>query len=532
MHTTNYVHWFVGSEAEIDDSELDEHIKNVNYQYVERSTQSPDAFFAYCDSTRSESKAWLESCRSKGLEEKQFEVCLILISSVYDRDLRREIYEDISKIISYGKKDVKSYFNKCKKELIEFSVWDDMTISSKDNLQMALIKNNEAIVSMGRGDLSASSERYLQASEYYRKAGFKGHYYKTLALHYDNLTNYEHSKTSHYSDPAIYIKLQDYCKIARENYAKALSYDTEQFPFPAEMSYYIGRGNPDLSGEVQYSNLSGMESSVINSNSWAMAARSKLIQANHVNHYALHKMSGKQQTDGLFEAASQSLSASHCSLFAAAYSQSFSESSMLDRISNYYNYLADYYWYKAEALQTANQMRESVYNLEAAKDKIDEATSYYRKGSFGKGSYFSELEGHDSYARKQISNLRGVSHRLGSEIISHRSMADADVASGSGSPNIKLTYEYLDEPTIGDVCNIKFDVSNHGSPISNVSAQLKNGQYQIDNLELPMDYPPIKVAKILDGKPSRNSITAIYDGKDPIFILNYKFEGKPMSITI
>ena len=95
-----------------------------------------------------------------------------------------------------------------------------------------------------------------------------------------------------------------------------------------------------------------------------------------------------------------------------------------------------------------------------------------------------------------------------------------------------MTYEYLDEPTIGDVCNIKFDVSNHGSPISNVSAQLKNGQYQIDNLELPMDYPPIKVAKILDGKPSRNSITAIYDGKDPIFILNYEFEGKTMNITI
>ena len=72
-------------------------------------------FFAYCDTTRSESKAWLESCHSQGLDEKQFEVCLILISSVYDRSLCREICEDIWKIISYGKMDVKIYFNKCKK---------------------------------------------------------------------------------------------------------------------------------------------------------------------------------------------------------------------------------------------------------------------------------------------------------------------------------------------------------------------------------------------------------------------------------
>tara|TARA_Y100000746_G_scaffold223852_1_gene225778 strand:+ start:288 stop:1901 length:1614 start_codon:yes stop_codon:yes gene_type:complete len=532
MHATNYVNWFIGSKAGIKVSELDEHIKNINYQYASRSSQSPDAFFAYCDSTRLESKVWLESCRSQDLDEEQFEVCLLLISSVYDRDLRREICEDIEEILSYGKKTVQDYFNKCKKELVNFSFWGDMTITSKNDFQMALIHNNEAITNMGRGDLPAASNSYKQSSEYYRKAGFKGHYHKTLALHYDNTVNYEHSKTSHYTDPSIYIKLQNFCKKARENYDKALSYENEQFPYPAEMSYYIGKGNPDLSGEKHYSTLSGEEASVINSNSWAISARSRLIQANHVNHYALHKMGGEQQTNGLFEAAFQSLSASHCSLFAGAYSQTFSESSMLDRISNYYNYLADYYWYRAEALQTANQMRESVYNLEIAKDKIDEATKYYSEGSFGEGSHFSQLEGHDSYARSQISNLRKTSHRLGAEIIDHRSVAEADAASGSGTPNIKLNYEYLDKPTIGDVCNIKFSISNHGAPISNVSAKLKNGKYHIEGLDLPIDYPAINVAKLLDSVISLNSITTIYDGKDPIFVINYEFEGKLLKITI
>ena len=45
MHAANYVHWFIGSKAGINISELDEHIKNANYQYADRSSQSPQAFF-------------------------------------------------------------------------------------------------------------------------------------------------------------------------------------------------------------------------------------------------------------------------------------------------------------------------------------------------------------------------------------------------------------------------------------------------------------------------------------------------------
>ena len=84
-------------------------------------------------------------------------------------------------------------------------------------------------------------------------------------------------------------------------------------------------GNPDLTEEIEYSILTGMEAAVIRSNSWSMAGQGRIIRANHVNHYALHKMSGKQQTDGLFEAAFQCLSAAHCSLFAAAYSKTFND---------------------------------------------------------------------------------------------------------------------------------------------------------------------------------------------------------------
>ena len=97
---------------------------------------------------------------------------------------------------------------------------------------------------------------------------------------------------------------------------------------------------------------------------------------------------------------------------------------------------------------------------------------------------------------------------------------------------LKLSYEYLDEPAMGDICNIKFDVSNHGAPISNVSAQLKGGLYQIEGLELPMDYPPIKVAKILDRKTSHNAMTAIYEGKDPVFVLKYDFEGETLEVVV
>ena len=107
-----------------------------------------------------------------------------------------------------------------------------------------------------------------------------------------------------------------------------------------------------------------------------------------------------------------------------------------------------------------------------------------------------------------------------------------DRPSGTGKPSLKLSYEYLDEPVMGDICNIKFDVSNHGAPISNVSAQLKGGLYQIEGLDLPMDYPPIKVAKILDRETSRNSMTVIYDGKDPVFVLKYDFEGETFEVVV
>ena len=107
-----------------------------------------------------------------------------------------------------------------------------------------------------------------------------------------------------------------------------------------------------------------------------------------------------------------------------------------------------------------------------------------------------------------------------------------DRPSGTGKPSLKLSYEYLDKPVIGDVCNIKFDVSNHGTPVSNVSAQLKNGLYQIEELELPMDYPPIKVANTLDRETSHNSMTAIYEGKDPVFVLKYDFEGETFEVVV
>ena len=530
MHAINYVNWYLGSAAGIGKDELGEHIKEANYRYVNRSSQSPEDYFAYCDSVLIESRTWFEKCHKKGVGSEQFEVCLALITSVYDLETRGDVWNDVQEIVGHGSKSPKSDIDKCKEELTGVSIWEDMSASSKGDLWMGLFKNNEALVNMGRGDLSAASRDYKESAEHYRKAGFEGHYYKTLALYFDNLTQYEHSKTDHHSDPEVYLRLQDYCEKARSNYDKALSYDEEKLPLPPEMSFYIHKGNPDLSGEIEYGTLTGVEAAVISSNSWAMAAQGRIIRANHVNHYALHKMSGKQQTDGLFEAAFQCLSAAHCSLFAAAYSQIFNDAD--NRISAYFSNIADYYWYKAEALQTADQMRESVYNLEVAKEKIEDAIRYYTEAAFGKGSHWSGKEGHDDYARKKISSLRGIAQTLGGEIFNGRAAAGMDRPSGTGKPSLKLSYEYLDKPVIGDVCNIKFDVSNHGTPISNVSAQLKNGLYQIEELELPMDYPPIKVANTLDRETSHNSMTAIYEGKDPVFVLKYDFEGETFEVVV
>jgi len=530
MHAINYLNWYLGSASGIENDKLEEHVKEANYRYVNRSSRSPKDYFTYCDTVLIESKIWFEKCHKKDIENKQFEVCLALITSIYDYETRGDIWNDIQEIVNHGSKSPKADMDKCKEELIGASIWDNMSVSSKGDLWMGLFKNNEALVNMGKGNLSEASRDYKEAAEHYRKAGFEGHYYKTLALYFDNLTQYEHSKTNHHSDPEVYIRLQDYCDNARINYKKALSYDKEKLPLPAEMSFYIHKGNPDLCGEIEYSILTGMEAAIINSNSWAMAAQGKTIRANHVNHYALHKMKGKQQTDGLFEAAFQCLSAAHCSLFAAAYSQIFDDAN--NRISGYFSNIADYYWYKAEALQTANQMRESIYNLEVAKEKIEEAIRYYTKAAFGKGSHWNGKEGHDNYARKKISSLRGIAQRLGADIFNGRAAAKINQPSGTGKPSLKLSYEFLEEPVIGDVCNIKFDVSNHGSPISNVSTKLKNGLYKIEGLEMPMDYPPIKIAKILDHETSHNSMTTIYEGKEPVFILNYEFEGNTFEITL
>ena len=530
MHAINYVNWYLGSAAGIGKDELGEHIEEANYRYVNRSSQSPEDYFAYCDSVLIESRTWFEKCHKKGVGSEQFEVCLALITSVYDLETRGDVWNDVQEIVGHGSKSPKSDIDKCKEEFTGVSIWEDRSASSKGDLWMGLFKNNEALVNMGKGDLSAASRDYKESAEHYRKAGFEGHYYKTLALYFDNLTQYEHSKTDHHSDPEVYIRLQDYCEKARSNYDKALSYDKEKLPLPPEMSFYIHKGNPDLSGEIEYDTLTGVEAAVISSNSWAMAAQDRIIRANHVNHYALHKMSGKQQTDGLFEAAFQCLSAAHCSLFAAAYSQIFNDAD--NRISGYFSNIADYYWYKAEALQTADQMRESIYNLEVAKEKIEDGIRYYTESAFGKDSHWSGKEGHDDYARKKISSLRELVQRLGADIFNGRAAAGMDHPSGTGKPSLKLSYEYLDKPVIGDICNIKFDVSNHGAPISNVSAQLKGGLYQIEGLELPMDYPPIKVAKMLDRETSHNSMTAIYEEKDPVFILKYDFEGETFEVVV
>ena len=371
MHVINYINWYLGLTAGIGKDELGEYIKEVNYRYVNRSSRSPEDYFAYCDSVLVESRKWFDKCHKKSLGKEQFEVCLVLVTSIYDYETRKDVWNDVQEmveefpILGNGSKSSKSDIDRCKEELIGISIWEDMSASSKGDLWMGLFKNNEALVNMGKGDLMAASRDYKESAEYYRKAGFEGHYHKTLALYFDNLTQYEHSKTDHHSDPEVYIRLQDYCEKAQSNYDQALSYDEEKLPLPAEMSFYIHKGNPDLSEEIEYSILTGQEAAVISSNRWAMAAQARIIQANHVNHYALHKMSGKQQTDGLFEAAFQCLSAAHCSLFAAAYSQIFSDAD--NRISGYFSNIADYYWYKAEALQTANQMRESIYNLEVAK---------------------------------------------------------------------------------------------------------------------------------------------------------------------
>ena len=533
MHAMNYVNWFMGSNAGINDKQLEKHIKEANYKYAENSSRTPEEYYAYCDSVILDSKNLFKKCHNKGLSEEQFKVCLVQITSIYDYYNRNNTWRDIQKIVSQGNKPVKSYMNQCKKELIDHSSWEDISVKSKGNLWMALYVNNKAIIEMQQGNLLNTSEYYKQASDYYLKAGYKGHYHKTLALYFDNLARHEHSNTDHYSDPDIYIKLDKYCKKARKNYAKALTFDKEKLPLPAEMSFYTGNGNPDVSGEIEYQCLTGMETSVINSNSWAIAADSYSIRANNANHYALHKMQGEKQTEGLFVAAFHSLPAAHCSLFASSYSQHFSESSKLERISAYFTKLADYYWYKAEALLTDDKIRESIYNLEIAKEHIDEAIQYYTNAAFGGTSDEQSFKAHhDDYARKKIAQFRDISHRLGADIFKGRSKADTDIPVGNGKPTLVLNYEYSGKPTKGDLCKIKFDLANLGTPVSNVSAELKNGTYHLEGLELPIQYPPIKVAKMLDKEKSYNAITAIYDGEKPIFRLKYEFEGETVNIII
>lgn len=527
MHSMNYVSWFMGSKAGINEKKLEKYIKEINYEYAEHSSRSLDDFFAYCDSVILSSKDWFKKCSKKELSEDQFKACLAQITSIYDYDNRESIWNDIQKIVSQGNKPVKSHMNQCKRELIDNSIWDDMSVTSKGNLWMALFVNNKAIVNMKKGDLINTSRYYKESSDYYLKAGYKGHYHKTLALYFDNLARHERSNTDHYSDPEIYIQLQNYCKKARKNYAESLTYDKEKLPLPAEMSFYIGSGNPDLSGEIEYQCLTGIENSVINSNSWAIAADSHSIRANNANHYALHKMQGEKQTEGLLVAAFHSLPAAHCSLFASAYSQLFSESSKLERISAYFTQLADYYWYKAEALLTEDNMRESIYNLEIAKEHIEDAIQYYTNAAFGGTPDDNNFkQHHDDFARRKIARFRDTSHRLGADIFKGRSKADMDTPVGNGKPTLVLNYEYSGKPAKGDICKIKFDVANLGTPVANVSAELKNGIYHIEGLELPIQYPPIKVAKMLDKEKSYNAITAIYDGTKPIFSLKYEFDGE------
>ena len=545
MHAINYVSWFMGSIAGINENKLEKYIKEANYKYAGSSSRSPEEYFAYCDSVILGSKNWFKKCHKEGLSKNQFKVCLVQITSIYDYDNRKNIWSDIIKIVEQGNKarsiqhknpvksSLLSCIEQCKKELIVDSIWDDMSVASKGDLWMALFVNNKAISHMKKGNLLNTSEYYKQSSDYYLKAGYKGHYHKTLALYFDNLARHERSNTDHYSDPDIYIQLQKYCKKARKNYAEALTFDKEKLPLPAEMSFYIGSGNPDLSGEIEYQCLTGMENSVINSNSWAIAADSHSIRANNANHYALHKMHGEKKTEGLFLAAFHCLPAAHCSLFASAYSQAFSESSKLERISAYFSQLADYYWYKAEALQTAEKMRESIYNLEIAKEKLEDAIQYYTNSAFGKSSDDRNFkEEHDDYARTKISKFRDIIHRLGGEIFKFRSKADEDVPVGTGEPVLELNYEYLGNPVKGDICNIKFEVANRGTPVSNVSVELKNGTYHIEGLDLPIQYPPIKVAKMLDKEKSSNAITTIYEGKKPIFNLKYEFNGEIIEVLI
>ena len=101
MHAINYVNWYLGSAAGIGKDELGEHIKEANYRYVNRSSQSPEDYFAYCDSVLIESRTWFEKCHEKGVGNEQFEVCLALITSVYDYETRGNVWNDVQEIVGH-----------------------------------------------------------------------------------------------------------------------------------------------------------------------------------------------------------------------------------------------------------------------------------------------------------------------------------------------------------------------------------------------------------------------------------------------
>ena len=166
MHAINYVNWYLGSAAGIGKDKLGEHIKDANYRYVNRSSRSPKDYFTYCDTVLIESKIWFEKCHKKDIENKQFEVCLALITSIYDYETRGDIWNDIQEIVNHGSKSPKADMDKCKEELIGASIWDNMSVSSKGDLWMGLFKNNDALVNMGRGDLCAASRDYKESAEH------------------------------------------------------------------------------------------------------------------------------------------------------------------------------------------------------------------------------------------------------------------------------------------------------------------------------------------------------------------------------